>query len=217
MFNLLVVINNGLFANLKPFKIKVKWIPCGCGGLLIPVAFQLTAFYCGIISPWSDSSGLLTGHACAVLPSPVQSSQWCQSSHSEHANLLVPFLCFLSMAYPFRTSPSATSPQPSLLPDPVSTPFILHTPALHAVCFFMLFPGVSAQYPRVLPSNVMSINPFSVNTSPPILPPSPPTLSIINSSLLSALHAKLTLLGHYQCLFAHLSCAFYFPKPGYLR
>lgn len=52
-------------------------------------------------------------------------------------------LSFVSLAWltPSRTSPSATSPQPSLLPDPVSMSFMsYYTPtALHAVCFFICY------------------------------------------------------------------------------
>ena len=234
----MTVINSGLFAKLKPFRIKVKWIPLSCcpptNCSQMQHHFSVIRYFC-LDSYWSpNSTGLLTRCSCPVLPSsrPVSTTvpEW--SFWTGTSACAFPLLPQHGLQ-PSMPSPSAIPHHPSP-PRPVSCPFS-HTPhplhskpavLFHSWLFHVLSPGVSTQYPQSPPSSLISINPSSVKTPwwgcPPIFPI--PTRDIMDSGFLLALRAKLTLLGHYSyfiitiCL---LTCchtgswAFYFSKPGY--
>lgn len=198
----------------------MKWIPCSCDGFFISVAHPLTALNCGTISPWSDTyvSGLLTRHSCPVLPLPLQSYQ---SGHSECAGLFVPFRCFLSMAYtppcphPLPLPPSPQAPMspsfshttPPALHPLHSTPCTASWPCSFTACLFMLFPGVSAQYPHLL-LEVSSLSvPSLWSRSDGEALPSPhlQAMKAFSQHLMqNELCGSIIHIRHH-CLFAHLS------------
>lgn len=130
-----------------------------------PLPHPLTAINCGTISPWPDSPW--SPQTPVVSPPdtpalscllPIQPLQWCQSGHSEHVDLFVTFLCFLSMAdippwcHPLLLLPSSHFPS--------SNGCVLHV-TLHIHCVPSHHTLLQFAFPHVILWGFCSVSSYS--------------------------------------------------------